>query len=107
VLEGDLAELGEDVLDEGVGDAALLAAHVVERPEVGQDVVDEGHDDGDSDRVHEDDADSDEVGAAVLRQEAVDGRGAGGLATATGEPAKDTEEDGQDIDGGNGADELE
>ncbi|GJC90876.1 hypothetical protein ColLi_13714 [Colletotrichum liriopes] len=107
VLEGDLAELGKDVLDEGVGDAALLAAHVVEDPEVGQDVVDEGHDDGDGDRVHEDDANGDEVGAAVLGQEAVDGRGGGGLATATREPAEDTEEDGQDVDGGDGADELE
>ncbi|GKT88394.1 LOW QUALITY PROTEIN: hypothetical protein Ct61P_06244 [Colletotrichum tofieldiae] len=75
VLEGDLAELGKDVLDEGVGDAALLAAHVVEDPE---DVVDEGHDDGDGDRVHEDDANGDEVGAAVLGQEAVDGRGEAG-----------------------------
>ncbi|GKT48036.1 uncharacterized protein ColSpa_08217 [Colletotrichum spaethianum] len=107
VLEGDLAELGENVLDEGVGDAALLAAHVVEDPEVGQDVVDEGHDDGDGDRVHEDDANGDEVGAAVLGQEAVDGRGGGGLATATREPAEDAEKNRQNVDGGDGANELE
>ncbi|GJC95128.1 hypothetical protein ColKHC_03954 [Colletotrichum higginsianum] len=107
VLESDLAELREDVLDEGVGDAALLAAHVVERVEVGHDVVDQGHDDGNGNRVHEDDADSDEVGAAVLGQETVDGRGGGGLALAAGEPAEDTEEDGQDVDGGDGTDELE
>ncbi|TKW53161.1 hypothetical protein CTA1_10886 [Colletotrichum tanaceti] len=107
MLESDLAELGKDVLDEGVGDAALLAAHVVERVQVGHDVVDQGHDDGDGDRVHEDDADSDEVGAAVLGQVAVDGRGGGGLTLTAGEPAEDAEEDGQDVDGGDGTDELE
>lgn len=107
VLEGDLAQLSEDVLDEGVGDAALLAAHVVEDPEVGQDVVDQGHDDGDGNGVDEDDADGDEVGTAVLGQELVErGRG-GGLAAAAREPAEDAEEDGQDVDGGDGTDELE
>jgi len=98
--------VGEDVLHLGVGTAALGASEVVEPGHAVHEVVDNGDDDGDTDGVTPDDDDGDDGGAAVGGQKSVDGLGVGGLAAATGQPAEDGEEGGEDVDTEDGADEL-
>lgn len=107
VLNGHLAELGDDVLHERVGLGALLAAQVVERGHARHDVVDNGNDNDDGDGVAPHHHNGDNVGAAIGRQRGRQ-RGWGGLLACTaGEPAKHTKEGGQDIDTKDGGDELE
>lgn len=107
VLNGHLAELGDDVLHECVGLGALLAAQVVKRGHARHDVVDNGNDNDDSNGVAPHDHNGDDVGATIGRQGGGQ-RGWGGLLACTaGEPTKDTEEGGEDIDTENGQNKLE
>ncbi|TLD30651.1 hypothetical protein PspLS_02350 [Pyricularia sp. CBS 133598] len=72
VLDGDLAQVGEDVLHHGVLGRALLAAEVVEALPAGHDVVDDADDDDDSDGVDPDEDNGDDVDGTVLRQRGKD-----------------------------------
>lgn len=107
VLNGHLAELGDDVLHERVGLGALLAAQVVKRGHASHDVVDNSNDNDDGDGVAPHDHNGDNVGAAIGRERGGQGGWGGLLACTAGEPAKDTEEGSKDIDTENGHDKLE
>ncbi|TLD16715.1 uncharacterized protein PgNI_01314 [Pyricularia grisea] len=106
VLDGDLAQVGEDVLHHGVLGGALLAAEVVQALPAGHDVVDDTNDDDDGDGVDPDQDDGDNVDGAVLRQVLGQGGGDSGLAETTREPTETSEEGGEDVNTEDGADEL-
>lgn len=97
VLNGHLAEMGDDVLHECVALASLLAAEVVQRLHVCHDIVDNSNDNHHGDRVAPHDHDGDNVGAARSIQEPV-GRGRNGVGVrTTSKPTKDGKQRGQDV----------
>jgi len=105
VLDGQLGEVGNHVLDLGVGLGAGLAAKVVQSGDGGEDVVDHSDDDSDTQGVTPDDNNGDNVDVVVVG-ESVGSRVRGvGLGPAT-EPAEDGEQSGQDIDNENGNNQL-
>lgn len=106
VLDGDLAQVGEDVLHHGVLGRALLAAEVVKALPAGHDVVDDTNDDDDSDGVDPDQDDGDNVDGTVLRKVLGQAGGDGRLAEAAREPTETGEEGGEDVDTEDGANEL-
>jgi len=106
VGNGDLGQVGEDVLHLGICAAALGAAEVVEPCHAVHEVVDDSNDDRDTDGVTPDDDDGDNGSVAVIRQKSVAGDWVGGLASSTAQPTEDGEEGGEDIDTEDGADEL-
>lgn len=107
MLDGNLAERGDDILHHRVGLAAFLAAEVVKRLHVGHDVVDNGNDNDNGDGVAPDDNNSDDVSATSSIQQAVGGSGDGVGVWATSEPTEDGKQRGQDIHTEDGKNELE
>lgn len=106
VGNGDLGQVGEDVLHLGVCATALGAAKVVEPCHAVHEVVDDSDDDRDTDGVTPDDDDGDDGSVAVLRQESVAGDWVGGLACSTAQPTEDGEEGRENVDTKDGANEL-
>lgn len=106
VLNGELVEVGEEVLDLGVSLGAGLTAKVVEGGDLGQDVVNNGDDDHNTDRVTPDDNNGDNVNVAVPREGSSAVRASVGLFNTTAQPTENTEEGGNDIDTEDGTNQL-
>lgn len=105
-LESELGQLGEHVLELGVGLGAGLAAKVVESRDDREDVVGDSEDDGDTNGVTPDDNDSDDVDITVDGVLVGVGAAGVGLVVFAGQPAEDTEEGGQGIDNTDGTNQL-
>jgi hypothetical protein len=90
VLDGNAAEVAEDVLHLGVGVAASSTAKVVNPFHADQDIINQRNDNGNTDGVAPDDDDRNDgsLGAVVVAGEGIDGINKSELIIlATGEPA--------------------
>ena len=96
MLDRQLGQVAKQVLDLGVGLAAVLAAEGVQSGDDAEHVVDNGDDDRNTDGVGPDDNDGDDVDVAVDGE--LGAGGGAGLDVIAGEPAEDTEEGGDHID---------
>lgn len=105
MLESQLAERSNRVLDEWVLAAPVLATELIEPRDPIQHVVDDGDDNGDANAVAPDDNDGDDVDPAICTL-LESGRGVGDLGVS-GQPAKNTEDGSEDVDGEDGSDKLE
>jgi len=106
VRNGDLVQVGKDVLHLGISVGALVASQVVEPGPLVEEIVDNRADDNDTDGVSPDDDGSDDAGVAVVGEELVVIKRISWLSCSTSQPAEDTEEGCENIDTEDGADEL-
>ena len=107
VLQGQFAQMADDVLHLGVVQTAVLATQVGERGDLVEQEIGDGEEDQDADGIGPDDDDCDDAGVAVLcLDEVIHWVRERALVDVRVEPAENAEQGSDSVDAADGTDEL-